>query len=78
MGNDPTLEVVGMGNLEVTMIMENKNVNSIFKDIVLYIPRITKNLSFVNKKTSLITSSSFVRTRASSNMIIYKRIFFTN
>jgi len=69
MGNDPTLEVVGIGNLEVTMIMENKNDNSIFKDNVLYIPRITKNLSFVNKRTSLITSSSFVRTHASSNMI---------
>jgi hypothetical protein len=69
MGNDTTLEVVGMGNLEVTMIMGDKNVNTIFKYIVLYIPRITKNLSFVNKRISLITSSIFVRTCASSKMI---------
>jgi hypothetical protein len=84
MGNDTTLEVVGMGNLEVTMIMGDKNVNNIFKDIVLYIPKITKNLSFVNKGISLITSSSFVRTCASSRMIrrsyglICKRNCFAN
>jgi hypothetical protein len=69
MGNDTTLEVIGMGNLEVTMLKGNKNVNSIVKDIVLYIPKITKNLSFVNKKTSMITSSNFVKTCASSSMI---------
>ncbi len=46
------LKVVGMGDVEVTMIMGDKKLDSVFKN-VLYIPQIAKNLFLVSKKTSL-------------------------
>jgi hypothetical protein len=36
LGVDTTLEVVGMGDIEITMIMEDKKLGSVFKN-VLYI-----------------------------------------
>jgi hypothetical protein len=47
-----TLEVVGMQDVEVTMIMGHKKLDSVFKN-VLYIPKIAKNIFSMSEGTSL-------------------------
>ncbi len=47
-----TLEVVGMGDVEVTMIVGDKKLESVFQN-VLYISKIAKNKISMSKGTSL-------------------------
>jgi hypothetical protein len=47
-----TLEIVGIGDVEVTMIVGQKKLDSVFKN-VLYIPKIVKNIFSMSKGASL-------------------------
>jgi hypothetical protein len=52
LGNDKTLELIGMGNIEVIMTMGNKKLDNVFNN-VLSIIKIVKNLLLMNKGASL-------------------------
>jgi hypothetical protein len=48
MGDNTTLEAIGMRDMEVTMTMGGKNISNVFKD-VLYTLKIAKNFFLVKK-----------------------------
>jgi len=54
LGDDKTLEVVGMGNIGVIMTMGNKKLDNVFNN-VLYILKIVKNLFLMSKGHSAMS-----------------------